>query len=298
MVEEIRPREARRSGPGRLAALLPVVLIVWGFVGVYLLQLSIDGTAKGQLRERVVQELMYFPSGKFMRGAVVEYQHLASDVVWLRAIQYYGYHLMTDQKYEWLGHVFEILTSLDPAFIGAYHFGAITLAWDAHKPHEAIRLLTKGMKANPLDWQLPFDAGFISYMLLDDYEEAGAFFRISSRLPDAWQLADRWAAVAVAKSGDYETSRQMWVEIYRGTDNRALKELVVRQLRRLKLDENLSRLQAAVDDFREDRRRLPSGLLELVRAGYVERIPDEPYGGSYYLDGGTVQSSTPLSQRQ
>lgn len=298
MVEEVRPRESSSPGPGRLAGLLPVVLVLWGFVAVYLLQLSIDRTAKGQLRERVVQEMMYFPSGKFMRGAAVEYQHLAADVVWLRAIQYYGYHLMTDQKYEWLGHVFEILTALDPQFTGAYHFGAMTLAWDARKPHEALRLLTNGMMSNPFEWQLPFDAGFICYMLLEDYETAGTFFRIASQLPDAWLIASRWAAVSMAKGGDYETAREMWVEIYRGTENKALRALVVRQLRRLKLDESLVRLQQALDAFREDRGRPPAGLLELVHAGYIDRIPDEPYGGRYFIENGTVQSSTPPSQRQ
>ena len=78
-------------------------------------------------------------SGQFVRQAAFEYRELAADLVWLRAIQYYGYHLMTDHKYEWLGHVFGILTTLDPRFIGAYHFGAMTLAWDARKPQEDYR---------------------------------------------------------------------------------------------------------------------------------------------------------------
>jgi len=297
LVEEIRTETAVTGGPGRLAPMLPLVLIVWGFVSVYLLQLSIDSTSKAEMREKVVQDLVYFPSGDFLREATIEYQNVASDAVWLRAIQYYGHHLMTDRKYEWLGHVFEILTTLDPQFIGAYHFGAITLAWDAAKPREATRLLVEGMKANPMDWQLPFDAGFINYMLLADYEAAAAFFEVTAKLPGAWLVASRWAAVARAKAGDFVTARDMWLEIYHGTENQQLRKLVVRQLRLLILEEGLGRLQEGVDRFREDRGFLPGSIPELIRAGYIDRMPEEPYGGRFYLDNGRVRSTTPPNQR-
>lgn len=299
MVEEVRLEPAGPRMPGALAALLPVVLVVWGFVACYLLQLGIDRAGEARMREKAIEELMYFPSGQFIRQATIEYQTVAADFVWLRAIQYYGHHLMTDRKYEWLGHVFAILTVLDPHFIGAYHFGAITLAWDARKPQEAVDLLLAGMNVNPLDWQLPFDAGFISYMLLRDYERAGVLFDIASRLPNAWQVTARWAAVAMSRAGDFETARQMWREIYDNTENKALRALVIRQLRNLKLEEGLAILQGAVDRFREDKGRLPSRLGELVATGYIERLPEEPYGGTFFIDdGGKVRSTTPPAQRR
>ncbi len=297
MVEEIRPAIPGPRGPGAFAALLPAVLVVWGFVVCYLLQIGIDRAGEKRMREKAIEELMYFPSGQFIRQATIEYQVLAADFVWLRAIQYYGHHLMTDRKYEWLGHVFEILAVLDPKFVGAYHFGAITLAWDARKPQEAVDFLIRGMRANPVSWELPFDAAFISFMQLRDYERAGVLFDIASRLPGAWQITARWAAVAMSRAGDFETARQMWREIYENTENRALRELVIRQLRNLKLEEGLAVLQSAVDRFRDDKGRPPNRLSELLAAGYLQRIPEEPYGGSFYLDGDRVRSSTPPARR-
>jgi tetratricopeptide (TPR) repeat protein len=298
MVEEIRHVPAGPRVPGALAALLPIVLIVWGFVACYLLQLGIDRAGEKRMREKAIEELMYFPSGQFIRQATIEYQLLAADVVWLRAVQYYGHHLMTDRKYEWLGHVFGILTTLDPKFIGAYHFGAMTLAWDARKPQEAVDFLAGGMAANPLNWQLPFDAGFASYMLLRDYERAGVLFDIASRLPDAWQITSRWAAVAMSRAGDFETARQMWREIYENSENKALRALVIRQLRNLKLEEGTAALQAAADRFADDRGRPPADLRELVSSGYVDRLPEEPYGGRFYLQDGKVRTTTPPYQRE
>jgi predicted transcriptional regulator len=86
--------------------------------------------------------------------------------------------------------------------------------------------------------------------------------------------------------------------MYNGTENKQLQALVLRQLQNLKLNEDIDRLQRAVDKFKEDKGRLPQSLLELVRAGYVDRIPEEdPYGGRYYLDKDKVQSTTPPSER-
>ena len=298
MLTEITPQRTASRGPGPLAGILPLVLVVWGFVGAYLIQLSLDRAGESRMREKAMAEMAYFPSGRFVREASIEYQSLAADFVWLRAIQYYGYHLTTDRKYEWLGHVFGIIASLDPGFIGAYHFGAITLAWDAHKPHEAVDFLTEGMKANPLSWQIPFDAGFICYMLLRDYDRASTFFEVASKMPNAWFILARWAAIAKAKAGDFRTARDMWLDILKGTENRALKALVVRQLKNLDLGEATDRLQKAVQRFQEERRRLPTDLRELATSGYIDRIPDEPFGGRFYLKDGKVLTTTPPSQRE
>jgi len=298
VLTEVTPQRRASRGPGPLASVVPLVLVVWGFVGAYLIQLSLDRAGESRMREKAMAEMAYFPSGRFVREASIEYQSLAADFVWLRAIQYYGYHLTTDRKYEWLGHVFGIIASLDPGFIGAYHFGAITLAWDAHKPHEAVDFLTEGMKANPLSWQIPFDAGFICYMLLRDYDRASTFFEVASKMPNAWFILARWAAIAKAKAGDFRTARDMWLDILKGTENRALKALVVRQLKNLDLGEATDRLQKAVQRFQEERRRLPTDLRELATSGYIDRIPDEPFGGRFYLKDGKVLTTTPPSQRE
>lgn len=271
--------------------LLPAIVVIWGFVGVYLLQLAIESTARRQ-GERLMQELAYFPSGVALRQVAMEYREILADFVWLTAIDYYGRHQETDRRYEWLGHIFEILTTLDPRFIGAYHFGAITLAWDAHKPVEAVRLLLNGMKENPLNWQLPFDAGFINYMLIGDYKSAAQLFRVAAELPEAWAVVSRWVPYITAKSGDFETARQMWHDLYYTTENKKLRELIIRQLKWLKVEEAVARLQKAVEEFREKEGRFPVNLEELLRHGYIDKIPEEPFGGEYLIEQGRVRSTT------
>ncbi|MGQ9707748.1 MAG: tetratricopeptide repeat protein [bacterium] len=282
--------------PGWLVALLPTVLIIWGFVGVYLLQLALDSTGRSR-GERLMQELAYFPSGVALREVAVEYREILADFIWLTAIDYYGRHQETDRRYEWLGHIFEILTALDQRFIAAYHFGAITLAWDVHKPLEALRLLFNGMKSNPLNWQLPFDAGFINYMLIGDYDSAARLFQVAAKLPGAWSVVVRWVPYATARSGDFETARQMWRDLYYSTENRKLRELIIRQVRWLNLEEGLVQIQGAVDRFIEKEKRRPFSIEELVSRGYLKEIPEEPFGGRYFLDGAKARTTTPPSRR-
>ena len=253
------------------------------------------------MREKAVAEMAYFPSGRFVSESSIEFQGLAADLIWLRGIQYYGYHLMSDRKYEWLGHVFDILTSLDPGFIGAYHFGGITLAWDAGKPHEAMDFLTNGMKANPMSWQIPFDAGFICYMLLHDYGRASTFFEVASKMPNAWFILARWAAIAKAKSGDFQTAREMWLDIserHREPGAQSAGRPATQEPQPFEATDRS--LQKAVSRFQEDRRRLPADTARTLQAGrgYVERIPEEPFGGRFYLKDGKVLTTTPPGQRE
>jgi tetratricopeptide (TPR) repeat protein len=212
---------------------LPITIVFLSGLAIWAIQFNLDLQHHKSIETRIIEELMYFPSGKFLKPAVIEYQTAMADFVWLRAIQYYGQHLMTNQKYEWLGHIFDVLSTLDTRFIGAYHFGSLVLAWDAHQVFPAIKLLNQGMSFNPLNWQIVFDAAFINYMLTKDYVSAGYYFEIASKLPETWKITERWAAFSYAKGGANPMAIEIWASIYRTTENRKLKELAERELIKL-----------------------------------------------------------------
>lgn len=288
---EAHPRTASRSW------VLAIVILILGWTTIFFLQKSIEKTYRRGLQARLVEEMMYFPSGKFLKPVLIEYQDLGADLVWLRAIQYYGHHLMTDLKYEWLGHIFEILTRLDPFFVGAYHFGSMTMAWDARQPTSAIELLRTGTKNNPLKWQLPFDIGFIYYSLLNDYDAAGYYFLIASKLPDAWNVLPRWSAFAYERAGKNDVSRQIWTDLYNQTNNQAIKALAERNLALIQVDEDIAILQAAVKKYRTTFNKNPPSLYELFKIGYVKYLPEDPWGGLYVLRDSLVYSPKAIRLR-
>jgi tetratricopeptide (TPR) repeat protein len=180
------------------------------------------------------EELMYFPSGRFLKHVSLGHESGLADIVWLRAIQYYGEHRMTDRKYEMIGHIFDVMTTLDPHFLHAYVFGALVLAQDAGKPEDALLLLRKGMRHNPKDWYLAFETGFIYYIVLRDYRNAGRYFTLSSKLPNAPPFTSRFAAFVEERAGHTETALKLWEEASRMTENARIKEMAEEKVQELK----------------------------------------------------------------
>ena len=60
------------------------------------------------------EELMYFPSGKFLKEASLGHEMIVADMAWVRAIQYYGRHRQTDQDYG----MSDFLNRIDTIFFG------------------------------------------------------------------------------------------------------------------------------------------------------------------------------------
>ncbi len=111
-----------------------------------------------------LEELSYYPSGRFLEPATLGHAATAADLAWLRAVQYYGQHRITDNQFVRMGHVFDILTALDPGFVPAYVFGAFALAQEGRDFPAAERLMRKGLAANPTSGELAFQLGFLYYV--------------------------------------------------------------------------------------------------------------------------------------
>jgi len=101
-----------------------------------------------------LEELSYYPSGAHLGVATLGHSESAADIAWLRAVQYYGGHRFTDNRFVRMEHVFDILTSLSPGFLPAYEFGSFALAQEGGDFPAAERLMLKGLEANPRSGRL------------------------------------------------------------------------------------------------------------------------------------------------
>ena len=178
------------------------------------------------------EELLYFPSGLFARQASIGYETAAADVAWLRGIQYYGEHRLTDQKYVRIGHVMSVVTDLDPRFLAPYVFGAFVLAQELHRPDDGLALLEKGRRANPDSWLLAFETGFLHYVCRHDYESASRYFVRAARLPGHPEYVDRFAAFASQRAGNRGMAVLLWKRVL-ATGNQYMQEVARRELARL-----------------------------------------------------------------
>lgn len=214
-----------RMDRGLLAGLFLASLLVAGAALVH-------ASARPRLDKSQEEELLYYPSGLLVRQAALGYETAAADVAWLRGIQYYGEHRLTDQKYDLIGHVMDIVTTLDPRFVQPYVFGAFVLAQEMNQPERGLELLERGMRANPTDWKLAFEAGFLHYVCRRDNATAARFFTWASRMPGHEPYVERFAAFAHQRAGNTGMAVLLWKHVL-ATGNKYMQDVARRELGRL-----------------------------------------------------------------
>ncbi|MBE0433572.1 hypothetical protein IBX73_08935 [candidate division WOR-3 bacterium] len=240
----------------------------------------------------VMGELMYFPSGYAIRALCMGLHAPLADLVWLRFIQYYGEHRMSDSRFNLMHHILDILTTLDPKFLYAYTLGGLMLTHDAERPDQAKQLLKKGMYQNPDEWRYPHVYAFIHYVFLQDYITAKTYFGIAARKPGAPDMPKRWHAfVTYLKLGDLKTALALWMDFYNETENPEEKSIAEYYVGRIKMQLDIEFLDEKIEEFTAEFGRTPRALSELVTSGLIGSIPDEPHGERYYIENGEARST-------
>jgi hypothetical protein len=245
-------------------------------------------------------EVLYWGSGESLRHLSLGYEGLLADIYWTRAVQYYVRQRLTQPgRFDLLGPLLQITTTLDPQLIVAYRFGAVFLAEKppsgAGQPLRALHLLRRGIVANPDYWRFWQDLGFVYYWDLQDYASASRAFRIGSERPGAQVWMRTLAAAAAAQGGERETARVLWSEIYRHADNDQIRRSAQDHLAALAAQEDLGRLNSLLVRYREHSGQPARALGEIVAAGLLPRVPVDPSGVPYVVNSGGKADLSPAS---
>ncbi len=186
------------------------------------------------LEGKAENEISYLPSSDFMKMASLGYRELAADLYWFRAVQYYGGYRLSQNDIHLFNHLAEMITDLDPNFIGAYKLSALVITEDLGNFAAAKNLMEKGLRNNPDDYWLTFEMGFLYFLEGRDYKESEKYFRVAGTLPNSdGNRAARFAADAASKGGNIEASIALWNEMAENGDNRYIRELAERYIAKL-----------------------------------------------------------------
>ncbi len=273
-----------RQGTVSIAILIAPVL----FAALVPLQSRID--ARASAIEPQKTELL-FQSGKLLKKLSLGYDALLADIYWTRVVQYYGTELDAKKShYELLDPLLNLATTLDPRLLVAYKFGTIMLSEPspvgAGRPDLAVNLVRRGVAANPGDYWLQADLGFLYYWHLKDYQQAAQAYLDGSKVPGApvWL---KWMAARVAEQGGArETSRMIWSQVYESTQDRYIRENAERHLEALRAQEDLEQLSKLAVEFRQRYGHFPASMQDFLSAGMLPRIPVDPKGYVYEMDPG------------
>lgn len=241
-------------------------------------------------REREIARLLYVRSGPAIKRLSLEYDAVAADVYWIRAIQHYGGdRLGSDQnlsKYQLLYPLLDITTTLDPYFKIAYRFGAIFLSEASPggpgRPDQAVALLRKAIAAQPGNWQYYHDIAFVYYWHVRDYHSAAEWFQRAADQPSAPNWLRPLAASMLTQGEDRTSARFLWRQLLTA-DQEWLRGTAKRSLMQLDAMDWMDRLATIV-------RSNPPGPDEkyswvaLIRRGVLRGIPGDPTGTAFELD--------------
>ena len=264
-------------------ALLLLFVVPVGYAEIWRLQHTIDAQRKSLSEER---DDVLLRSGKLAKLMSLEYAPLVADVYWTRAVQYYGNkHIRGQANLELLWPLLDITTTLDPNLLPAYRFGAIFLSQaapgGAGRPDLAVKLIQRGIAANPDYWRLYEDLGFVYYFDLKDYKMSSEAFLEGSKKPGAFFWMKVMAAKVAAEGESYSTSMFLWKEIYDSTQDPSVKENALRHLQLLTAKEDCRRIDLLADEYAKRFGHRPTRMSELVQAGLSPGIPRDPKGYAY-----------------
>jgi tetratricopeptide (TPR) repeat protein len=241
-----------------------------------------------------IEGLAQLPQGEYLKPALLGYHHLGADILWLRLVQVIGKKRNSEDEYEWIYHALDVVTMLDPQYAYAYYAGGVILGELANRPDLSNRLLERGVKANPDEWNIHFLLGYNHYFLLGDPAKGAQYIMQAASLPGGPSYLPGLATRMAAEAGSPETALAFLEARLRETQDPEMRESLARRMKEVIIERDLHILESAVEAYRTQHQNLPATLMDLVATGTLHALPQEPFGGDYRLNSktGAVSSST------
>src|ERR1700681_2018014 len=236
------------SAKGYIALLLFVLL---DFAGVWRFQDRIDVQQSAVASE---DDQVMLRSSKLVKGLSLEYAPLVADIYWTRVVQYFGNkHAGQQLDLRLLWPLLDVTSTLDPNLMPVYHFGSMFLSdappRGAGRPDLAAELIERGIRANPDQWRLYYDLGFVYYFDKKDYPKAAAAFYEGSKNPSALIWMKVMAAKIAAEGDSAKTSIFLWKDVYDTATDPSIKENALNHLQLLQAQEDCEHLDALVTEY-------------------------------------------------
>ena len=259
-----------------------LVAIVVLFGAIALLQARIDVKVRSEAQQK--QELLV-TSGAMLKKLSLGYAPLLADIYWTRAVQYYGSRLgQKDVTFDLLSPLLNIAVALDPHLIIAYRFGAIFLSQPRPARTDlAVDLVKRGIAANPNEWHLYYDLGFLYYWRLKDYKDASEAYLDGGKIPGSPVFMKIMAARMAQEGGSVQMSEMVFAELYHSTTDRNVKKFAIEQLQLLKVQQDEMELDKVIEQYHKRFARNPASMDELVTAGLLHNNPLDPAGYPYVI---------------
>ena len=240
--------------------------------------------------------LGFFPPAPVIKVLAADQYQFLSQVISLQCVFYFGSLVeRREQMPNWRSIYRALLTAtrLDPYNMDSYYFAQAVLAWEAKMIPQVIELLKYGFEHRPWDFHLPYFISFDYAFFLKDYKRAGEYLAKAAALKPEVEWYATLAARYFYEGGTTALALAYLKEMIPTARNEAIRK---RMITRAEAFEKILHLEKAVLAYRNRFQTEPKKLEDLVEAGLLIKIPEDPYGGSFYLDNeGRVRTTSKLA---
>ena len=240
--------------------------------------------------------LGFFPPAPVIRALTADQYQFVSHAISLQCLFYFGTLVdQPGQRPDWQ-RIYQALftaTRLDPYNMDAYYFAQAVLTWEPGLIPRVVELLEYGFAHRPWDWYLPFFLSFDYAFFFKDYNKAGEYLAKVAQLKPEVQWYATLAARYFYEGGGTALALAYLREIIPTARNDTIRK---KMITRAEAFEKMLQIERAIEAYSKRFQRAPKELGDLVRAGVLDRIPEDPYGGSFYLDkDGKVRTTSKLA---
>jgi tetratricopeptide (TPR) repeat protein len=205
---------------------------------------------------RAEEENLYL-NGKTARRMSLGFNGMVADWYWMRSLQYVGRKIIAqpgnapldDLKSLNLTMLYPLLdnaTTLDPQFITAYEYGGIVLP--AIDRDAAVKLLKKGVEANPTAWRLYQHLGYL-YWKEGDFTTASKYYGEGAAQPGAPQWMKQMQARVLGEGDSRDTAREIYRQMMDQSPDEHIKEMAALRILQIDSFDDRDAIQPALDQY-------------------------------------------------
>ncbi|MBA2703053.1 MAG: hypothetical protein H0U60_04280 [Blastocatellia bacterium] len=280
---------------GRDGVLLSIILI--GVASVVGLSQWLDSHRPAN--SATVEDEQLYLTGTTVRRVCLGFNGLAADWYWMRSLQYVGGKLLNAHQgigldnlsplnLKLLAPLLDAATTLDPEFMEPYEYAAIILP--GVNVADAIRIINKGIAANPSAWRLYQHLGYIYWQQKTFSAAADAYGR-GAAIPGAPPWMQAMKAKMLDEGGSPDTAREIYVHMYQEAKDDQVKEMARRHLMRLDSVNERDGLRKILAAYQSRSGRCPESWKDLEPVFRPLRLrrdasgaPLDPAGTPYVLN--------------
>lgn len=221
-----------------------------------------------------------------------------ADLFWIRMANMAG-NAATVDEFAALIPIGNLIADLAPHFKYPYYLGGVMAPYRHYKrgglsTYENVEgahaLMSRGVKNVPDYVRLFVQKAYTELEMMKDPAMAGATLLEAAKIPDSPSFLPGLATRVLASAGKFDEAR-VFAESMASSDDPQLKADFEFRLKQIDLEKVLVAVESAKKSFTDAQGRAPTGVEELLTAGYLTQPPVDPFGGVIELTEEGARSS-------